>query len=224
MTEDLFASTQPALAEPVALGADAWLLPGHALPQLTALHAGLQQVLAAAPLRNMRTPRGQAIGAAMSNCGALGWISDARGYRYEALDPEQGQPWPPMPPAWLQLAGEAAQAAGFPGFAPDACLINRYVPGVGMGLHQDRDEADHSHPIVSVSLGLPARFLWGGPRRTDAVRRIVLRHGDIVAWGGSARLHHHGIAPLAAGEHPFAGACRINLTFRRAGTARSGVC
>lgn len=222
MTDDLFGTATPTTLEPVALAPDAWLLPGFALPHLSALQAGLAQVLAEAPFRHMRTPRGQAIGAAMSNCGALGWISDARGYRYSAVDPDSGRSWPPFPAAWQPLAQLAATTVGFPGFEPDACLVNRYAPGVGMGLHQDRDEAELIHPIVSVSLGLPARFMFGGPRRSDRVQRMALRHGDVLVWGGGARLHHHGIAPLAAGEHPFAGACRINLTFRRAGMTFPG--
>jgi alkylated DNA repair protein (DNA oxidative demethylase) len=154
---------------------------------------------------------------AMSNAGALGWVSDRRGYRYEALDPESGKPWPPMPEVFTRVATAAAFRAGFAGFLPDACLINRYEPGTRLSLHQDRDERDFSHPIVSVSLGIPAVFLFGGPHRADPVRRVPLAHGDIVVWGGPARLNHHGVLALKPNHHAVLGEVRINLTFRRAG-------
>lgn len=153
---------------------------------------------------------------AMTNCGPLGWVSDRHGYRYQPLDPDSGQPWPAMPPVFCQLAQDAAAAAGYPGFAPDACLINRYAPGARLSLHQDRDEADYAHPIVSVSLGIAAVFLWGGVRRADKARRIALWHGDVVVWGGPARLRFHGVLPLAEAQHPSTGGQRINLTFRKA--------
>ena len=152
---------------------------------------------------------------AMTNCGRVGWVSDRRGYRYGPVDPESGTPWPVMPPAFLDLAARAAAAAGFPNYDPDACLINRYVAGAKLSLHQDRDEEDAWSPIVSVSLGLPAVFLWGGKRRKDPVRRIPLESGDVVVWGGPARFIYHGVAPLREGEHPLSGAVRINLTFRK---------
>ena len=164
----------------------------------------------------MRTPRGQALSAAMSNCGAVGWISDAQGYRYSPLDPQSGRPWPQLPPALLQLAQTAAAAAGFAAFDPDVCLINRYAVGASMGLHVDRDERDKSAPIVSVSLGLPATFMFGGAQRSDAVQRIGLRNGDVVVWGGASRLYYHGVARIAAGNHPLTGPYRFNLTFRKA--------
>jgi alkylated DNA repair protein (DNA oxidative demethylase) len=154
---------------------------------------------------------------AMTNCGRLGWVSDRSGYRYDPLDPDSGQPWPAMPPLLRQLALDAAQAAGFPGFAPDACLINRYAPGTRLSLHQDRDEGNYAHPIVSVSLGIPAVFLWGGAQRSDKARRIALMHGDVVVWGGPARLRFHGVLPLPEAHHPMTGSYRINLTFRKAG-------
>jgi alkylated DNA repair protein (DNA oxidative demethylase) len=193
------------------------VLRGFALALAEGVQRDLAPVLAAAPLRHLRTPGGQAMSVATTNCGALGWVSDHRGYRYEAADPVSGQPWPVMPASFHALAVSAAARAGFPGFAPDACLINRYAPGARMSLHQDRDERDLAQPIVSVSLGLPATFLWGGPQRAGRTRRVPLAHGDVVVWGGPARLHFHGVLPLAAGEHPRLGACRINLTFRRAG-------
>jgi alkylated DNA repair protein (DNA oxidative demethylase) len=153
---------------------------------------------------------------AMSNCGRVGWVSDRRGYRYDALDPETGRPWPPMPAVLRELALRTAAMAGFAGFKPDACLINRYAPGTRLSLHQDRNERDLSAPVVSVSLGLPARFLFGGLRRTDGVQRLALVHGDVVVWGGGQRLAFHGVAALADGEHALTGRCRINLTFRKA--------
>ncbi len=153
---------------------------------------------------------------AMTGCGAASWVSDRAGYRYAPADPLTGRPWPALPPALLDLAARAAAAGGFAGFAPDTCLVNRYEPGARMALHQDRDEQDFAQPIVSVSLGLPATFLWGGLRRADRPRRLRLLHGDVVVWGGPARLAYHGVAPLADGAHDLTGRCRINLTFRRA--------
>jgi alkylated DNA repair protein (DNA oxidative demethylase) len=152
----------------------------------------------------------------MTNCGGFGWVTDRTGYRYDANDPESAKPWPAMPPSFCKLATRAAREAGFAAFAPDACLINRYAPGAKMSLHQDKDEEDFAAPIVSVSLGLPATFLFGGLKRSDKPRRFRLEHGDVVAWGGPSRLYFHGIAPLADGEHAVMGGQRINLTFRKA--------
>jgi alkylated DNA repair protein (DNA oxidative demethylase) len=165
----------------------------------------------------MTTPGGYRMSVAMTNCGACGWISDHTGYRYVPCDPETGQPWPAMPEVFQALARTAAEAAGFAGFAPDACLVNRYTPGTRLSLHQDRDERDFSQPIVSVSLGLPALFLFGGARRSDKNQRIPLTHGDVVVWGSSARRYYHGVLPLKPGIHPQLGEYRINLTFRKAG-------
>ncbi|WNW10312.1 DNA oxidative demethylase AlkB [Pseudomonas sp. DTU_2021_1001937_2_SI_NGA_ILE_001] len=215
MTFDLFADDTPQGRE--TLGPSAVLLRGHALPQAESWLALLEQIEARSPFRHMYTPGGYRMSAAMTCCGELGWITDRRGYRYSATDPLTGQPWPPMPDAWRALAGEAAQQAGFQGFEPDACLINRYVPGAKMSLHQDKDERDHSWPVVSVSLGLPAVFQFGGLQRTDKTQRVPLFHGDVLVWGGADRLRFHGILPLAEGEHPRFGAQRINLTFRKAG-------
>lgn len=180
------------------------------------LLAGVQAVAAQAPFRHFHTPGGRQIGVEMTNCGTVGWVSDRRGYRYQASDPATDRPWPAMPPGFMRLAQDAAGQAGFAGFRPDACLINRYVPGIRMGLHQDRDEAGFAAPIVSVSLGLPATFQFGGSDRKDPVRRHPLEHGDVVVWGGPARLAWHGILPLRRGAHPLTGQARINLTFRRA--------
>ncbi len=178
--------------------------------------AYLTQIIAAAPLRHMVTPGGFTMSVAMTNCGRAGWITDRKGYRYSAQDPLTSQPWPDMPDAFALLATTAAAQAGFPNFHPDACLINRYEPGARMTLHQDKNEIDFTAPIVSVSLGLPAVFLFGGPNRTDKARRIPLHSGDVVVWGGPSRLFFHGINPLKDGEHPLTGRCRYNLTFRLA--------
>jgi DNA oxidative demethylase len=181
-----------------------------------ALVDAVREVTARVPFRHMLTPGGRHMSAAMSNCGALGWISDRAGYRYSSEDPQTGHAWPAMPEAIFSLAAAAAARTGFAGFAPDACLINRYDPGARLSLHQDRDEKDFTAPIVSVSLGLPAVFLFGGERRADRPLRVGLVHGDVVVWGGPARLRYHGVLPLADGVHPLVGAHRINLTLRKA--------
>jgi alkylated DNA repair protein (DNA oxidative demethylase) len=152
----------------------------------------------------------------MTNCGSVGWVTDRTGYRYDGIDPQSGKPWPAMPPVFRSLADRAAAEASCVGFSPDACLVNRYVSGARMSLHQDMDEEHFGAPIVSVSLGLPAIFLFGGLKRSDKTQRYRLQHGDIVVWGGPARLAFHGVAPLADGEHMIMGRQRINLTFRRA--------
>ena len=200
----------------LTLGEGACLLPGFAGAEGEALVSSIHDLIRQAPLRHMETPGGFRMSVAMSNCGQAGWITDTRGYRYGGLDPLNQQPWPDMPPLFMELARRAAAAAGYPGFQPDACLINRYEPGARMSLHQDRNERDFSQPIVSVSLGLPATFLFGGLRRSDRPRRLPLQHGDVVVWGGPTRLAFHGVAPLAAGEHALCGAFRFNLTFRKA--------
>jgi alkylated DNA repair protein (DNA oxidative demethylase) len=191
------------------------LLRGFTLARQEELLAALREVIAAAPFRHMVTPGGFTMSVAMTNCGKVGWVTDRRGYRYDVNDPESGQPWPAMPSVLLTLARDAAEAGGFTDFAPDACLINCYVPGAKMSLHQDKDETDFSAPIVSVSLGLPATFLFGGLKRSDKTQRYRLTHGDVVVWGGPSRLFYHGVAPLAEGEHPLLKRQRINLTFRK---------
>ncbi|MBP0636487.1 DNA oxidative demethylase AlkB [Cupriavidus sp. AcVe19-6a] len=219
MTFDLFDNLDdPAPANPASepLADGAVVLRGLARADAGALLADVQAVIAAAPLRHMVTPGGLTMSVAMTNCGDAGWVSDVRGYRYDRTDPLSGQPWPAMPPRLRALAAEAAALAGFAGFAPDACLVNRYVPGTRLSLHQDRDERDFSAPIVSVSLGLPAVFLFGGMRRADRPQRVRLAHGDVVVWGGPSRLAFHGVAPLADGDHPLLGRARVNLTFRKA--------
>jgi alkylated DNA repair protein (DNA oxidative demethylase) len=179
------------------------------------LIAALRDIVGAAPFRHMVTPGGHQMSVAMTNCGNAGWVTDRTGYRYDAVDPESGKPWPAMPPLLRDLAERAAGRAGFGGFAPDVCLINRYLPGAKMSLHQDKDELDFAAPIVSVSLGLPAIFLFGGLKRSDKPRRFRLEHGDIAVWGGPSRLFFHGVAPLAEGDHPIIGSQRLNLTFRK---------
>jgi len=215
MTADLFAD-QPRPPAQLRLAEGAWVLQSFAQEQQQALLAEIEALLTQAPLRHLVTPSGHTMSVAMSNCGALGWVSDARGYRYDALDPLSGKTWPSMPALFEQLALEAAAAAGFEGFRPDACLINHYVPGARLSLHQDRDERDRRQPIVSVSLGLPAVFQFGGLTRSGPPQRTRLESGDVVVWGGPSRLAYHGVAALAEGEHRLTGRCRYNLTFRRA--------
>jgi len=198
------------------LAEGATLLHAFAEPEARALIEALRHVLARAPFRHMVTPGGHRMSVAMTNCGRAGWVTDRSGYRYDPIDPTTRRPWPPMPAAFLRLAARAAAAGGFDGFEPDACLINRYEPGARLSLHQDRNERDFTAPIVSVSLGLPAVFLFGGLRRSDRPRRVRLESGDIAVWGGPARLVFHGIEPLADGDDPLTGRCRINLTFRKA--------
>jgi alkylated DNA repair protein (DNA oxidative demethylase) len=193
----------------------AMLLRGFVGASEAELIAELRKIVAQAPFRRMVTPGGHQMSVAMTNCGNAGWVTDPSGYRYCTDDPETGQPWPAMPPLLRDLAGEAAERAGFTRFTPDVCLINRYVPGARMSLHQDKDELDFGAPIVSVSLGLPAVFLFGGLKRSDKPRRFRLEHGDVAVWGGPSRLFFHGVAPLADGEHPLMGRQRLNLTFRK---------
>jgi len=200
--------------EPIAEGAV--LLRGFAEEAAPVLMEALGKVVSAAPFRNMITPGGFRMSVAMTNCGRAGWVSDRRGYRYDPVDPETGLAWPPMPSVFQTLARDAASQAGFEGFDPDVCLVNRYDPGAKLSLHQDKDERDFTQPIVSVSLGLPAVFLFGGLRRKDRPRRFLLDSGDIAVWGGPARLTYHGVTPLAEGEHSLTGRYRINLTFRKA--------
>lgn len=215
MTGDLFASVTEAQPSRETMAEGAVLLRGFVLSRQDDVLAALREVIAAAPFRHMVTPGGFTMSVAMTNCGKVGWVTDRRGYRYDAVDPNSGEPWPAMPQVLLQLARDAAEQGGFMDFAPDACLINRYVPGAKMSLHQDKDETDFSAPIVSVSLGLPATFLFGGLKRSDKTQRYRLTHGDVVVWGGPSRLFYHGVAPLPDGEHSVLGRQRINLTFRK---------
>ena len=216
MTLSLFDEVPTPYTGPEVIAPGAVLLRGFAVDGTEALLQALAPLLVAAPLRHLVTPGGYTMSVAMSNCGELGWVSDRSGYRYDRTDPLSGQPWPPMPACLVDVAVRAAAAAAFPGFQPDACLINRYAPGSRMSLHQDKDERDLSAPIVSVSLGLPATFLFGGLQRNERPARYRLAHGDVVVWGGASRLAFHGVAPLAEGDHAQLGRQRLNLTFRRA--------
>jgi alkylated DNA repair protein (DNA oxidative demethylase) len=212
---DLFAAIQDAQPMREELGEGAVLLRGCVGEDEQALLADLRIIVKAAPFRHLITPGGHTMSVAMTNCGRVGWVSDARGYRYDPVDPDSGKTWPSMPPSLRDLAARAASEGGYTDFAPDACLINRYKPGAKLSLHQDKDELDLGAPIVSVSLGLPATFLFGGLTRNAAQKRYRLTHGDVVVWGGPSRLAYHGVAPLPEGEHPVMGAQRINLTFRK---------
>ena len=215
LTTDLFDDLPP--GDPhQTLAPGAVLLRGFARAVDVALLQALEAVTAQAPFRHLVTPGGHTMSVAVSNCGALGWVSSRSGYRYSPMDPLSGHRWPAMPVCFVELATQAAARAGFDGFQPDACLINSYQPGAKLSVHQDKDETDFSAPIVSVSLGLPAVFLFGTPRRSDKPQRYRLVHGDVVVWGGPARLAFHGVAPLAEGRHAVLGPHRINLTFRRA--------
>ena len=198
--------------EPLAPGAV--LLRGFAHGMEADLLLAIETVTAQAPLRHMQTPGGYTMSVATTSCGALGWVSDQRGYRYAAHDPVSNRAWPAMPSCFLDLAQRAAQEAGYAGFAPESCLINIYAPDAKLSLHQDKDEKDLAAPIVSVSLGLPAVFLFGTSNRKDRPQRYRLVHGDVVVWGGPSRLAFHGVMPLADGEHVLLGRRRINLTFR----------
>lgn len=216
-TLDLFADAdvrQTARTE--RIGEQSFVLRGFALPWTNRLLPALERVLLAAPFRQMVTPGGFTMSVGLSSCGTLGWTTDRTGYRYTLIDPQTGQPWPEMPAVFLELAQAAALAAEFRDFTPDSCLINRYVPGAKMSLHQDKNERSYDAPIVSVSLGLPAIFLFGGLKRSDKSQRVPLFHGDIVVWGGVDRLRYHGILPLKDGQHSQLGAQRINFTFRTA--------
>ena len=199
------------------LGPGATILRRFAISEEKEVMAAFENVIAAAPFRHMVTPGGFTMSVEMTNCGALGWVSDRTGYRYETLDPLSGKAWPAMPAPFLRLAATAAREAGFEGYVPDACLINRYAPGARLTLHQDKDEQDFQAPIVSVSLGLPATFQFGGLKRADKLVRVQLSHSDVVVWGGPDRLRYHGVLALKEGDHPLTGHHRVNLTFRRAG-------
>jgi DNA oxidative demethylase len=215
ISHDLFARDE-ARAARYELAAGAVLLRGFALAAETDLAQAIAVIAAAAPFRHMKTPGGFTMSVAMTNCGRLGWVSSERGYRYAESDPITGAPWPVLPPVMLDLARDAAVAAGFENFEPDACLVNRYEPGARLTLHQDKNERDFREPIVSVSLGVPAVFLFGGLKRKDRPLRLTVTHGDVVVWGGPSRLRYHGVAALKEAQHAFAGSARVNLTLRRA--------
>lgn len=216
ISRDLFGAGDSSGVATYDLAPGARLLRGFACDADEPLQRAVAAIAAAAPFRHMETPGGFRMSVAMTNCGAHGWVSSASGYRYAERDPATGAPWPAIPPVMLELAHAAAEAAGFAGFEPDACLVNRYEPGARLTLHQDKNEHDFRQPIVSVSLGVPAVFLFGGLKRNDRPLRLTLTHGDVVVWGGPSRLRYHGVAALKEAQHPFAGSARINLTLRRA--------
>jgi alkylated DNA repair protein (DNA oxidative demethylase) len=216
ITLDLFAQEPPQSASMEQIGPGSWVLHSFAIPLIDALLPALEDILAKAPFRHMMTPGGFTMSAALSSCGSFGWMTDPNGYRYAATDPQTGLPWPQIPPVFMELAQSAALACGYSGFTPDACLINRYIPGAKMSLHQDKNEKHYEWPVVSVSLGLPVIFLFGGLQRHDQTQRIALMHGDVVVWGGEDRLRFHGVLPVKAGYHPLLGEQRINFTFRHA--------
>ena len=216
MTLSLFDALPDSGPVKESLGSGAAILRGFALSQESDLVKALSAIAAASPFRHMITPGGFRMSVAMTNCGDLGWITDSKGYRYASSDPETNRAWPSMPICFRELATAAAREAGFDDFTPDACLINRYEPGASLSLHQDKDEHDYRQPIVSVSLGLPATFLFGGDRRSDKITRIPVVHGDVVVWGGSSRLRYHGVLRLKDGVHPLMGPFRFNLTLRKA--------
>lgn len=218
ITFDLFADAEPE-QQPrrEQIGEQSYVLRGFALPWLDRLLPTLEAVLAAAPFRQMVTPGGFTMSVALSSCGTWGWTTDRSGYKYTRNDPQTGLPWPEMPEVFFELAQAAAREAGFIDFVPDSCLINRYIPGARMSLHQDKNEGSYAAPIVSVSLGLPATFLFGGFERSAKSQRVPLLHGDIVVWGGVDRLRYHGILPIKEGYHSQLGEQRINFTFRTAG-------
>jgi DNA oxidative demethylase len=216
VTPELFAPPETPAAARESLARGAVVLRAFAAPQSLTLLGGMQEITARSPFRCMSTRGGYRMSVAMSNCGTIGWVTDETGYRYDLIDPLTSARWPAMPPGFRELATAAAAAAGFNGFLPDACLLSRYQPGARLSLHQDRNERDYEQPIVSVSLGLPAVFLFGGMRRSDRSRRVLLQHGDVVVWGGPARLTFHGVLPLKEGCHPMLGRYRVNLTLRKA--------
>ena len=216
VTLEQFARSRMPDAAPEPLGPGAVLLRAFAMAQDGALLTALLEVAGRSPFRHMTTPGGYCMSVAMTNCGECGWVTDETGYRYDAVDPSTSAHWPAMPLVFCEVATRAAAAAGFGGFAPDACLISRYEPGARLSLHQDKDEIDLESPIVSISLGLPAVFLFGGRRRSERPRRVPLAHGDVVVWGGPARLRYHGVMPLGEGRHPLLGPYRVNLSLRKA--------
>lgn len=196
---------------------DALVLRQYATTQAPNILAAIKSVKTQAPFRHMQTAGGYTMSAAITSCGKVGWVSDRQGYRYSTHDPQSKQPWPTMPNILRAFATKAAADAGYDNFHPDACLINRYAPGAKMSLHQDRHERDYNAPIVSVSLGVQATFLFGGIQRSDKTVKVPLAHGDVVIWGGKSRLKFHGVLPIKAGYHPMTGEDRLNVTFRVAG-------
>lgn len=216
MTPTLFHGLENPSQQTIALATGVTMLKSFALADAELLLEQVREIAAISPFRHMVTPGGFTMSVGLTNCGRLGWVTDRSGYRYDPVDPATGRAWPSMPAVFERLARNAAGEAGFANFTPDACLVNRYEPEARLTLHQDKNERDYDAPIVSVSLGLPARFLLGGLKRSDRTKSVPLIHGDVLVWGGPSRLRFHGVAPIREGHHPATGSYRINLTFRRA--------
>lgn len=200
----------------VLLAEGAMVLRRFATPVVVALMEGVEAVVAQSPLRRLIVPNGRPMRIEMTNCGLVGWVNIDGRYRYSRVDPLTGRSWPGMPATFRRIAGAAASAAGYPDFQPAVCIINRYAVGADLQMHQDRDDTQDRQPVVSVSLGLPAIFHFGGQGRGEKPLTIPLDDGDVVVWGGASRMHRHGVAPVAPGVHPRTGAYRYNLTFRTA--------
>lgn len=176
-----------------------------------------QLVSKSAEFSHPTTKSGGVYSAEITNCGTVGWWSDSKGYRYTEKDPRSGRAWPKMPKLFVDTLESALHGTSAEGFEPDACLINHYVKGAKMGLHQDKDEADFSHPIVTISLGAAADFLIGGVKRSDPSQSIMVESGDIMIMGGESRMRFHGIRKIYPGSSPLPDLDgRISLTFRKA--------
>ena len=214
MTADFFSDQ---MESQVMLAKGAYWLRGFALPQADTICAMLIEHLKNYPPQQMMTPMGYSMSVRTTSFGEFGWVSSKQGYGYAVKNSFTNESWPPIPESFFDLAQRAANQAGYVNFKPDTCLINVYEIGDKMGLHQDKDEADFSKPIVSVSLGLPVIFQFGGLTRTAKTLKVPLSHGDVVVWGADSRLCFHGVLPLKAGTHGTLGQRRINLTFRKAG-------
>ncbi len=195
---------------------DAIILKGFVRAKANQLVKDAELISQQSPFRTMTTPGGGKMSVAITNCGHCGWLSDEHGYRYQQIDPVTHRSWPEMPQSFLKICAAATKAASFAEFMPDACLLNKYQADAKMGLHNDNDEHDLTAPIVSVSLGLDAVFLFGGKTRQSPTRKYLLSHGDVVVFGGQSRLNFHGISLIKPTyisddltDH------RLNLTFRK---------
>ncbi len=217
MTQDLFQTANNGESWQENIRDDVVVLRQYANKQAAEILKEVELITAVAPFRKMKTPSGLSMSAELTSCGKYGWISDQQGYRYSKSDPLNNNAWPKLPELFFKFGREAAKKAGFSDFKPDVCMINRYAPASKMSLHQDRNERDFSEkaPIVSLSLGVPANFYFGGLERSDPTIKIPLIHGDVVVWGGKSRLCFHGVGVIKDDYHPMLGNFRINLTFRK---------